>query len=286
MSAADREAKKTQRQIQKEYNDALEAALKKNREFLKKARDVESGKIKPPPTIKTDRQIEAWKRGYMRRAMEKENVVNEIAGEMQKAGIRVRKRIQDAMVRIYDMSRKNAAKLLDKVIPGKVAPMTRKQIEILLFRSGKAGAFSKISFKNMGSDARTVKRLRNEFATAIQRGEDDAKIVERILKVTGMEENDAMRVLRTERTHIESLAVQDAAMEHYRATGRRSKKRWVCMFRNSREAHIAMHGQTVYIDEDFTLPDGNPISYPGDSRAGAAQVCNCQCIMQIVEEDS
>lgn len=276
------EVKKTARQIQKEYNDALEAAIKKNREFLKRAKDVQSGKIKPPAGLKTEKQIEAWKRGYMRRVAEKGEVVESIAKEMQAAGIKTRKRIQETMSRIYAQTRKNVSALLDKVIPANLPEMTRKQAEILLYRSGKAGAFSKIAFHNMGENARAVKRLRNEMAQAIIKGEDDAKIIERIRKVTGMEESDAMRVLRTERTHIESLAMQDTAMEHYKATGARSRKRWICMFRNSRDSHVQMHGQTVFVDEDFTLPSGNPISYPGDSRAGAAEVCNCQCRMEII----
>ena len=277
------EVNKTARQIQKEYNDALQAAIKKNREFLKKAKDVQSGKIKPPATLKTEKQIEAWKRGYMQRAAEKSAVVESISKEMQAAGIKTRKRIQETMGRIYADTRANITKLLDKVVPANLPEMTRKQAEILLYRSGKAGAFSKIAFANMGSDAKVTKRLRNEMAQAIIRGEDDAKILQRIQKVTGMEESDAMRVLRTERTHIESLAMQDTAMEHYKATGARPRKKWICMFRNSRDSHIAMHGQTVFIDEDFTLPSGAPISYPGDSRAGAAEVCNCQCIMQVLE---
>lgn len=281
--SVDNEVKKTARQIQKEYNDALEAAIKKNREFLKRAKDVQSGKIKPPATLKTEKQMEAWKRGYMRRAAEKSAVVEEIAKEMQDAGVKTRKRIQETMGRIYADTRKNITKLLDKVLPANLPEMTRKQAEILLYRSGKAGAFSKIAFANMGSDARAVKRLRNEMAMAILRGEDDEKIIERIRKVTGMEMGDAMRVLRTERTHIESLAMQDTAMEHYKATGVRSRKRWRCIFRNSRDSHMAMDGQTVFIDEDFTLPSGGAISYPGDSRAGAAEVCNCQCYMEVLE---
>ena len=279
----DTEVKKTARQIQKEYNDALAAAIKKNREFLKKAKDVQSGKSKPPASLKTEKQIEAWKRGYLRRAAEKSAVVEEIASEMQSAGIKTRKRIQETMGRIYADTRKNIVKLLDKVAPANLPEMTRKQAEILLYRSGKAGAFSKIAFANMGSDARAVKRLRNEMAQAILRGEDDAKIIKRIRNVTGMEKNDAMRVLRTERTHIESLAMQDTAMEHYKATGARPRKKWICMFRNSRDSHMAMNGQTVFIDEDFTLPSGAPISYPGDSKAGAAEVCNCQCRMEVLE---
>lgn len=282
MRDTDRDVKKTQRQISKEYNDALQAAIRKNREFLKRAKDVESGKIKPPSGLKTQKQIEAWKRGYMRRAAEKYGVVKSIASEMQGAGVRVRKRIQDTMTRIYEQSSVNTTKLLNKIVPANVQQPTRKQIAVLLYSKDAAGAFSKIAFRNMGSDARVVKRLRNEFATALRRGESEEQLLERIRRVTGMEANDAIHVLRTERTHIESLAQQDAAMEHYMKTGVRSRKRWICTFHNSRDSHKAMNGQTVFIDEDFTLPSGAPISYPGDSRAGAAEVCNCQCYMQII----
>lgn len=282
MRESDREIRKTQRQISKEYNDALQDAIRKNREFLKRAKDVESGKIKPPSTLKTEKQIEAWKRGYMRRAAEKSAVVEKIAGEMQAAGVKTRKRIQETLTRIYQKARENVVKLLNRTIPSDLPEMTRKQIEILLYRNGHAGSFSRIAFQNMGSNAKVTKRLRNEFAQALRRGESDEEIIARIRKVTGMEESDAKRVLVTERTHIENLAAQDAAMEHYRKTGRKAQKRWVCTFHNSRDTHKAMHGQTVDIDEDFTLPSGAPISYPGDSRAGAAEVCNCQCYMKII----
>lgn len=283
MRESDREIRKTQRQISKEYNDALQDAIRKNREFLKRAKDVESGKIKPPSTLKTEKQIEAWKRGYMRRAAEKSAVVEKIAGEMQAAGVKTRKRIQETLTRIYQKARENVVKLLNRTIPSDLPEMTRKQIEILLYRNGHAGSFSRIAFQNMGSNAKVTKRLRNEFAQALRRGESDEEIIARIRKVTGMEESDAKRVLVTERTHIENLAAQDAAMEHYRKTGRKAQKRWICTFRNSRDSHKAMHGQTVFIDEDFTLPSGNPISYPGDSKAGASEVCNCQCYMEVLE---
>ena len=243
---------------------------------------MESGKIKPPSTLKTEKQIEAWKRGYMRRAAEKSGVVEKIAGEMQAAGVKTRKRIQETLTRIYQKARENVVKLLNRTIPSDLPEMTRKQIEILLYRNGHAGSFSRIAFQNMGSNAKVTKRLRNEFAQALRRGESDEEIIARIRKVTGMEESDAKRVLVTERTHIENLAAQDAAMEHYRKTGRKAQKRWVCTFHNSRDTHKAMHGQTVDIDEDFTLPSGKPISYPGDSRAGAAEVCNCRCYMEII----
>lgn len=285
MSAIDRLENKTARQISKEYNDALKAAVRKSKDFLRRARDVSNGKIKAPSGLRTEKQIEAWKRGYMRRALERTNAVEKIAAEMAEAGIKTRKRTQSMLSTIYSMSAKNTTKLLDKSLPANLPEITKRQAGILLYDDGRAGVFSKIAFKNLGSDKRAVKRLRNEFAAGIMKGENDEQLIKRIRDVTGMELNDAKRILRTERTHIESLAEQDTALEHYRATGIRHKKRWICMFRNSRDSHMEMHGQTVFIDEDFILPSGQPISYPGDSRAGAAEVCNCQCRLEIIAGD-
>ena len=85
--------KKTKRQIQKEYNDALENALKKNRDYFKTVEKVQSGKIKPPAGLKTERQIEAWKRGYLKRYAKKTDVVNSILEEFQAAGVKTRKNV-------------------------------------------------------------------------------------------------------------------------------------------------------------------------------------------------
>ena len=276
----------TQRQISKAYNDALQAAIRKNREFLKRARDVDSGKIKPPAAYTTEKQIEAWKRGYMRRAAEKANVVQNIADEMHLAGVNVRKRIQSSMVTVYETSRRNVEKLLDKTIKANLPEMSRKQIEVLLYGQGNQSAFTKIAFNRLESDTVLRKRLRQQFAQSIQRGETQEQLLARIRNVTGREQGDAMRILRTESTHIESMAQQQTAIEHWRKTGVKPMKRWVCMFHNSRDSHIAMHGQTVGVDEYFTLPSGQPIKYPGDSSAGAAEVCNCQCRMEIVPGDA
>ena len=49
--------KKTKQQIQKDYNDALERALKKNKEYFKTVEKVQNGKIKPPSGLRTDAQI-------------------------------------------------------------------------------------------------------------------------------------------------------------------------------------------------------------------------------------
>ena len=100
--------KKTKRQIQKEYNDALERALKKNREYFKTVEAVQSGKIKPPSGLRTEKQIEAWKRGYLRRYAKKSDAINSMLEEFQAAGIKTRKNVLRMMQQTYGIENKAA----------------------------------------------------------------------------------------------------------------------------------------------------------------------------------
>ena len=57
------------------------------------------------------------------------------------------------------------------------------------------------------------------------------------------------------------------------------QKQWVATLDNrSRDAHLAMNGKTVPIDEDFIV-DGRPMGYPSDPRGGASNVINCRCVV-------
>ena len=98
--------KKTKRQIQKEYNDALEEALRKNREYFKTVEKVQNGKIKPPSGLRTDAQIEAWKRGYLRRYAKKSDAINSMLEEFQSAGIKTRKNVLRMMQQTYGIENK------------------------------------------------------------------------------------------------------------------------------------------------------------------------------------
>lgn len=275
--------KKTARQISKEYNDALKEAIKKANEYFKKVKDVESGKIKPPSGLKTDKQIEGWKKAYKTRLMKKYAVIQSITVEMQNAGVKVRKSIIDSIVSIYTKSRNFTIDLLNRKYKANLPDIDRRKIRTLLYGKENINAFSKVAFNRLGNGKNVASELRRQMAESIARGETREQLLKRIMRITGAEVSDAMRILRTESTRIESMAQQEAAMEHYRATGIRSKKRWVCIFQNSRDSHMDLDGQEVYVDEPFHIPGGGTIMYPGDNNAPAEEVINCQCYMEVFE---
>lgn len=267
--------KRTARQISKEYNDALEAAIKKNRKYLDTVNKVQSGKIAPPVGLKTEKQIEAWKRGYLSRYAKKVGAVDSMVAEMEAAGVKCRKSIVAMMQKTYGLENKATIAALDA--KGIIAPKTEKQIQVLL--DSKMTVFDKGALKSLENGDLARKRLRREFAQGLVKGDSDKKMVARIRRVTGMEESEAMRVLETERTRVVGMSQQATAEEYFEETGMMPRKKWICSFHNSRDSHMEMHGLIVNMNEAF--PNG--LRYPGDESGPPEETINCRCRMEILK---
>lgn len=60
-------------------------------------------------------------------------------------------------------------------------------------------------------------------------------------------------------------------------------KRWITLFRNSRDSHAAVNGQVRPIDKPFSV-GGASMMHPGDEGAPAEEVINCNCDVDPVFE--
>lgn len=88
----------------------------------------------------------------------------------------------------------------------------------------------------------------------------------------------AETIARTEVHAAASYANQSAA----EATNIEMDKEWIAFIDGrEREAHRQADGQTVPMNEDFTV-DGESLAYPGDPSGSAGNVINCRCVVGYI----
>lgn len=89
----------------------------------------------------------------------------------------------------------------------------------------------------------------------------------------------AVTIARTEMITASTVGALEGAREARRVTGIKLNKRWLST-RDSRtrDSHRAANGQTVGMDEDFTI-NGYAMAGPGDSSKGApaSEIVKCRC---------
>lgn len=272
--------------IQGFYVDALTQALKNQKTFLQKVKDVDEGKIKPPYPPEQTEKIKKWREGFVREQLRQQAVIDGIMKDINKAGEMAAGTISDTSVDIYSAARdvqaetlKNEAETWLNKTPN-FAIYNKRQIGVLLQKE--QSPFSKIAYQNLGQNEAIRRRLQNEMAIAIINGESQQKMMKRIRDVVGNAEYNARRTAQTERTRIQAQATHETATEAH-AMGIRTYKKWSTRMINSRDNHIALNGAVALTNELFKFyPDGSevpyPMMYPGDSSAPASEVCNCHCV--------
>jgi hypothetical protein len=61
------------------------------------------------------------------------------------------------------------------------------------------------------------------------------------------------------------------------------RHQWLAMMRDTRHSHAALNGKIVRVGEDFKPG----LNRPGDDRAGASEVVNCECdILPVLDEET
>lgn len=126
-------------------------------------------------------------------------------------------------------------------------------------------------------NATTIQALRDTLEEGLADGEGLGELGDRISDVF-----DIARGLRTEtiaRTEVGS-ALNFGRNAEMGLQGVESK-RWLCIYSNSREAHIEADLQTVGINSTFEV-DGEDLEYPQDPAGSAGNVINCQCSVSPV----
>lgn len=255
------------------YAGALRTAIKKRAAFLRKIEAVDEGRIKPPQYYVDTDQVKKWREGFVRELIRQENVIEGIMDELKKAGVQAADLIRGTMPEYYAINREQAVGILSEGMDGTLREQTRRQIKILL--EERESPFSKLAYQNLGQSPAIRRRLQNELAQATILGESQAKLIKRIMAVTGQAQWQAKRVAQTERTRVQSQARWDAGNEAM-ALGVKVVNEWSARMINTRDTHAELDGKVALQGEYFP---GSPLRYPGDPTAPAREVINCHCVL-------
>jgi hypothetical protein len=280
MDAAERASAAIERRAMNEinaiYSGSLKSMLADQKSFLQKIADIDAGKIKPPAFYDTPEKILKWRQGFTRELLRKEKVIEGIKTRLAEAGAKSAPVVQSAMTDVYAVNRTYTVSQLAGQTGISFAQYDKRQIDVLLKDS--ASPFSKIAYKNMGTNHAIVRKLSREMAQATINGESQRDIVKRIRAVTGQSKYQATRVAQTERTRIQSQARSDTLTEAA-DLGVKVTKTWSARMVNTRDTHAALDGVTIPQDEAFQLSDGDRLMYPGDPSGSPENVISCHCVL-------
>lgn len=278
LRASDELEKELQKRIESVYGDALKQAVKSCERFLRKIRDVDEGKIKPPAYYDTPEKVLKWRRGFTRELLRRENVVKNIEKAIQQAGVEVEPIMRETVANVYHVNRLYTAELVDQQagVNLSYSVPTTAQAEIIL--TDRQPPMSKIAYQNLREAPAMMRRLQNEMTQAVMLGEDQKKLIRRIRNVMGNSAYNAKRIAQTERNRVQSQARSDTIHEAEQM-GINMRKRWSTRMVNSRESHIELNGKEIDASEKFHTILGSVMDYPGDPNGKAGDVINCHCVL-------
>ena len=257
------------------YEDALEEALKNHKAFLKKIKDLEDGKIKPPASIADDpEKVAKWKQGFYRELIRREKVAESIADRLAQAGEQAGEEIRENMKDVYATNSEYVHSIVEDADVGvSFASVDKRQLDVIMQKN--ESPFSKIAYKNLGKSQKIREALQRELGIATLNGESQREIIARIRKVAGMSTKRARRIAQTERTRVQSQARWQAG-EEAKAKGVEIVNEWSTRMINSRDTHIELNGKKAPQGERFP---GSVLRFPGDPEGPAHEVINCHCVL-------
>lgn len=130
-----------------------------------------------------------------------------------------------------------------------------------------------------------VKAINSQMMQGILIGESIPDLAQRLLNVTNMDLNSAIRNARTMTTSAENKGRQDS-YEKAQSDGVVMVREWIATGdERTRDWHRDLDGVEVGVDEPWTntLPDGteDSLMYPGDPDGDPANIYNCRCAMRV-----
>ena len=126
-------------------------------------------------------------------------------------------------------------------------------------------------------------KIQSAVLQGVLQGEHPNQVAQRLQTVAQMNYNDAVRYARTMTTSAQNAGRYEAIHEATKLGVDLTIEWQAVLDHRTRHDHRLMHGQRTEVDEPFQTPDGYTIYYPADctgrSTAPQSEIWNCRCTL-------
>lgn len=260
---------KVYKQASKELTEKVDSFFADFERLDKKKRtDVDAGKL-------TEAEYKKWRENKILRGKDFIALRDNMADAMLDANKIAASYINDELIPAYTKGFNRIGSSTAKEIPGYAFTLTNENAVKRLVTNKET--ILPYKFVDGKKDTRwNTKRVNSAVLQGIIQGEPANKIAKRLMKVTEMNKDSAIRNARTALTGATNHGRQDG-MKQLQDDGVILQKEWLtAMDSHTRDAHAELHHVLVNIDEPFVNSIGE-IMFPGDPNADPANVYNCRC---------
>ena len=277
---SDKELRKLEKKLEKEYTAALSDLQEKaNNYFEQFAKQDKTMLEKLSMGEITEKDYNEWRRAKMLSGERYDQMVDTLATDLTNRNKIAAAMINKSLPEAYAANSNWSAYQICKETGRDIAfdLVDHKTVERLI--KDEPTLLPKRAGVKVAKDKRwNEQKIRSALTQGILSGESNQNIAKRLESVTDMSASASIRNARTMTTAAENAGRMDRYTEA-QEMGIKMKKTWVATLDDrTRDAHALLDGQTVDIDEPFDSILG-PIMYPGDPDADPENVYNCRCTM-------
>lgn len=268
--------------IAREYRHAHRAAKRKLNDYLSKYKDQDKEKralVKSGELSKAE--YKDWKAGRVFIGNRWEQMRDTLAADMALTDVKVSSIINGYLPEAYAENFNFSTYQIEQGLNASTSftLYDRSTVEYLVRERPKLLPETKIDIPKDEKWSKT--KIQSEVTQSVLLGEPIDALADRLMSITNMSLNAAVRNARTAMTGAQNAGREDS---YIRAVdmGIKMKQQWVATpDARTRASHAAMDGELAEVGEKFS----NGCRYPGDPSGDPSEVYNCRCTLVAALDD-
>lgn len=278
-SETDKQLKKLEGRIEKEYRRAAIDVKKKTRDYLDKykAKDAVKRQQLKDGTI-TKQEYQQWKTGQIMIGKRWEEMRDTLYQDLSNANGIARSMITGFTHEVYALNHNYGTFEVesDSLLDTSYTLYDRDTVyNLIKDRPTLLPRFDETQKELDKSERWSKAKMDSAVLQGILQGESMDGIAKRLTDVVGMDERIAIRNARTMTTAAENLGRQNS-YKRAEKMGINLENEWVATLDGrTRHSHRMMDGETRKIGDEFS----NGCEYPGDPSGDPSEVYNCRCTL-------